>query len=514
MLNIVNGAIKNNSKDTTQEDTYKHIYRKKTKWELWRLSLTMMGIEIVYSVMAAFIAPLLYMYGMPRDKANFVWAVGPLLGLIFTPLLGSLSDRCKFSLGRRRPFILFLTALDVIGLLLLANSNVIGTIFGDKKIDIFSFNDTRPFTELVNNKMMKTKNIDTYYWTVVSIIISTILVDFATDSLISPSQAYVLDVCVVEDHDKVLCMNTVLSGFGGVIGHIIGWINWRETIIYNVVENYVQVLFYTAAGLLITSVLATITTFKEIPLKKINSTDFQNQQDFNLNTEKEKKQFVDYLKTIVSVPYSLKILWITNLLFWMSHENYNLYFTHFVGSVVFGGDPSAPQHSEKFQYYENGIRFGCIALSANGISGILYSFVVPKIINMFGIKQVYTATILLNAISLMVMAVVKSQIFVIFLSAMSGIIYYTSFAIPYMLVAHYHSENEQDAKNTSNKQIRGLGTDLSIISTGICIAQFINSLVIGKIMSIMGVTFAVIGLSSILSFMAAVTASQIVYKNS
>lgn len=86
------------------------------------------------------------------------------------------------------------------GLLLLANSNVIGTIFGDKKIDIFSFNDTRPFTELVNNKMMKTKNIDTYYWTVVSIIISTILVDFATDSLISPSQAYVLDVCVVGNY--------------------------------------------------------------------------------------------------------------------------------------------------------------------------------------------------------------------------------------------------------------------------------------------------------------------------
>ncbi len=85
-----------------------------------------MGIEIVYSSVTAFISPILLMYGMRREQATYVWAIGPIFGFLFSPILGSLSDRCKFSVGRRRPFIIFLATLDVLGmwilLLLLLNS--------------------------------------------------------------------------------------------------------------------------------------------------------------------------------------------------------------------------------------------------------------------------------------------------------------------------------------------------------------------------------------------------------
>ena len=46
-----------------------------------------------------------------------------------------------------------------------------------------------------------------------------------------------------------------------------------------------------------------------------------------------------YLLSIVYMPYSLKILCLTNLFCWMSLVCYSLYFTDFVGEAVFGGDP-------------------------------------------------------------------------------------------------------------------------------------------------------------------------------
>lgn len=47
----------------------------------------------------------------------------------------------------------------------------------------------------------------------------------------------------------------------------------------------------------------------------------------------------DYLKSIVFMPYSLRIVCLTNLFCWMAHVSYSLYFTDFVGEAVFGGDP-------------------------------------------------------------------------------------------------------------------------------------------------------------------------------
>lgn len=54
----------------------------------------------------------------------------------------------------------------------------------------------------------------------------------------------------------------------------------------------------------------------------------------------------DYLKSIIYIPYSLKILCLTNLFCWMAHSSYSLYFTDFVGEAVFEGDPSVSINSQ------------------------------------------------------------------------------------------------------------------------------------------------------------------------
>lgn len=46
---------------------------------------------------------------------TLVWSLSPFLALVFSPILGSISDRCRLSYGRRRPMILTFTVLIITG---------------------------------------------------------------------------------------------------------------------------------------------------------------------------------------------------------------------------------------------------------------------------------------------------------------------------------------------------------------------------------------------------------------
>lgn len=62
--------------------------------------------------------------------------------------------------------------------------------------------------------------------------------------------------------------------------------------------------------------------------------------DDDEDDEDDKITLRQYLMSIVFMPRSMQILCLTNLLSWMAHLSYSLYFTDFVGEAVFGGDPT------------------------------------------------------------------------------------------------------------------------------------------------------------------------------
>lgn len=75
-----------------------------------------MGIEFSYAAETAFVSPTLLSIGVQHQHMTLVWALSPLVGFFLTPILGSLSDRCRLNLGRRRPFIILFSIGIFIGL--------------------------------------------------------------------------------------------------------------------------------------------------------------------------------------------------------------------------------------------------------------------------------------------------------------------------------------------------------------------------------------------------------------
>ncbi|KAF7661122.1 hypothetical protein LDENG_00268580 [Lucifuga dentata] len=88
-------------------------------------SLVMFGREFCYAVEAAFVTPVLLSVGLPRSLYSLVWLISPILGFLLQPVIGSASDHCCSSWGRRRPYILTLGILMLVGITLFLNGDAV-----------------------------------------------------------------------------------------------------------------------------------------------------------------------------------------------------------------------------------------------------------------------------------------------------------------------------------------------------------------------------------------------------
>ncbi|CAH1241827.1 SLC45A2 [Branchiostoma lanceolatum] len=598
---------------------------RRPRWQLVFLSATVCGIELCYAAETAYVSPTLLNIGVPERFMTLAWCLSPLLGFFLTPLLGSASDTCRAKLGRRRPFILLLSAGIVTGLILVPNGRDIGVALGDSKdahldghnvsfptsppIDNMTMaqagNITTPPTELTptadyptspatppgntSDQWVDITSPDHHAWGVVFTVVGVVLLDFSCDACQSPCRAYLLDVCVPEDHAMGLTTFTIMAGFGGAVGYLVGGLNWENIEIGRQLGGHVRVVFLVVLVLFVIGVSLTVTTAKETPLpqllrrekKERKDAGYQSFQDEGTETEMTKlpngyqkiggkniddkddpseKKIVSYqensavngdvgnrptdgtgqhpghavsmetaddddydlqeptLKTyllsIIYMPKCLRILCLTNYLNWMALVSYSLYFTDFVGQAVYGGDPRAPLGSSARELYDEGVRMGSCGMAVYSLTCSLYSMVVEQLISRIGARAVYMAGQMTHCVGMLAMGLIRQRWAVIVLSCAAGVLYATIFTIPFILVANYHSQGLFDQIRESGGKksyIRGLGTDVALVSSMVFFAQLTLSSFIGSLVSAVNSTVAVMVTSSILSFLASVAASRVTY---
>nr|XP_021504235.1 proton-associated sugar transporter A isoform X3 [Meriones unguiculatus] len=77
--------------------------------------------------------------------------------------------------------------------------------------------------------------------------------------------------------------------------------------------------------------------------------------------------------TIYHMPKALRNLCVNHFLGWLSFEGMLLFYTDFMGEVVFQGDPKAPHTSEAYQKYNSGVTMGCWGMCIYAFSAAFYS---------------------------------------------------------------------------------------------------------------------------------------------
>ena len=88
-------------------------------------SMAMFGREFCYAVEAAYVTPVLLSVGLPKSLYSMVWLLSPILGFLLQPVVGSASDYCRARWGRRRPYILTLAIMMLVGMALYLNGDAV-----------------------------------------------------------------------------------------------------------------------------------------------------------------------------------------------------------------------------------------------------------------------------------------------------------------------------------------------------------------------------------------------------
>ncbi|XP_044287394.1 membrane-associated transporter protein [Varanus komodoensis] len=150
-------------------------------------SMAMFGREFCYAVEAAFVTPVLLSVGLPKNLYSLVWLISPLLGFVLQPVVGSASDHCTSGWGKRRPYILALGILMLVGMALYLNG------------------DTVVSALVADQATQRT-------WAIVITMLGVVLFDFAADFIDGPIKAYLFDVCSHQDKEKGLHYHALLTG--------------------------------------------------------------------------------------------------------------------------------------------------------------------------------------------------------------------------------------------------------------------------------------------------------------
>ncbi|XP_027005339.2 solute carrier family 45 member 4-like isoform X4 [Tachysurus fulvidraco] len=225
------------SEESDSEESVVHIPKR-----LWVMhGAVMFGREFCYAMETALVTPVLLQIGLPEQYYSLTWFLSPILGLIFTPLIGSASDRCTLRWGRRRPFILALCVGLLLGLALFLNGSLMGQTAGDV-----------PGKQPIG---------------IILTVLGVVVMDFCADALEGPIRAYLLDVADGEEQDMALNIHAFSAGLGGALGYMLGGLDWTNTFLGHAFKAQEQVLFFFAAIIFIISVVLHLFSIQEQPYK-------------------------------------------------------------------------------------------------------------------------------------------------------------------------------------------------------------------------------------------------------
>ncbi|XP_020830309.1 proton-associated sugar transporter A isoform X2 [Phascolarctos cinereus] len=186
--------------------------------------------------------------------------------------------------------------------------------------------------------------------------------------------------------------------------------------------------------------------------------------------------------TICHMPKALRNLCINHFLGWLSFEGMLLFYTDFMGEVVFQGNPKAPHISEDYQKYNAGVTMGCWGMCIYAFSAAFYSG----------------------------LATLSRNIYVVLsLCITYGILFSTLCTLPYSLLCDYY-QSKKFSGSTVDGTKRGMGVDISLLSCQYFLAQILVSIIMGPLTSVVGSANGVMYFSSLVSFVGCLYSSLFV----
>ncbi|CAL8360242.1 unnamed protein product [Lota lota] len=444
----------------------------RSRWRLVLLNALTCGLEICLAAGITYVPPLLLEAGVQERYMTMVLGVGPVLGLLFIPLIGSASDQCSSSYGRRRPFLWLLSLGVLLALLIIPHADLLAArlAWGGHALQV-GF-----------------------------LIFGVVLLDFCGQVCFTPLEALLSDL-YRDQEDLAFSMFSFMVSLGGCVGYLLPALDWSRGLLSVYLGGQAECLFTILILIFVSSVLVTMKASEEParpgggaegsleaggpgagggPPRSSSSSSCCGAARCKLRAMRS-LPLLCLLRTCCSmtpaiyrsychVPAVMRQLCAAQLCSWVAVMSFMLFYTDFVGEGLYQGVPSAPPGSASRERYDEGIRMGSLGLFLQCATSTFFSLVMSRLVRRLGSRWVYLSSMASFTLSAAVICLSESVALVTLMSALTGYAYATLQTLPYTLTCHYHKEKELYMAKRKTKSLHASGVaekrDLPHVTTG------------------------------------------------
>ncbi|XP_056367617.1 solute carrier family 45 member 3 [Oenanthe melanoleuca] len=392
------------------------------------------GLEVCLAAGITYVPPLLLEVGVEEKFMTMVLGIGPVLGLVFVPLIGSASDHWHGSYGRRRPFIWVLCLGVLLSLFVIPHASSLASLCA------------------LNPRPLE----------IAFLILGVGLLDFCGQVCFTPLEALLSDLFQEPDSCRqAFSMYAFMVSLGGCIGYLLPAIDWAFLAPY--LGGQESCLFSLLALIFLGCALATLFVTEEAapgdapegPALKDSSPGvspccWQRARRCCALQARPALQAARGLCSLLPrlpgprcrVPAAIRRLFVAELCSWMALMTFMLFYTDFVGEGLYHGVPRAQPGSEARRHYDEGVRMGSLGLFLQCITSIFFSTIMDRLVKHFGTRAVYLASVVFFPGAACVMCLSHSVTVVTISAALTGFTFSALQILPYTLASLYHHDKQ------------------------------------------------------------------------
>lgn len=423
-----------------QKRAWVSMFLQSPKGQLLLVNSLTCGLEVCLATAITYVPPLLLEAGVEEQFMTMVLGIGPVLGLIFVPLIGSASDHLSSSYGRRRPFIWCLCMGVLMSLFLIPHAGRLAKFFG-----------------------AAAPTLETTF-----LILGIGLLDFCGQVCFTPLEALLSDLFQDSDNCRqAFSMYAFMIGLGGCIGYLLPAINWSQSFLAPYFGGQEECLFTLLILIFTCCVLATLFVSEEVVVVQAGLLEERPSKDlakplaiaagccpchFSLMSFRARHvalalrsfcTLVPRLRTLCCrVPKVMRRLFLAELCSWMALMTFMLFYTDFVGEGLYHGLPMAPPASEGRLHYDEGVRMGSLGLFLQSAVAIFFSTIMDRMVKRFGTREVYLSSMAIFSLAALIMCISHSIVVVTLSAALTGFTFAALQIVPYTLASLYHHEKQ------------------------------------------------------------------------
>ncbi|XP_034977633.1 solute carrier family 45 member 3 [Zootoca vivipara] len=395
------------------------------------------GLEVCLAAGITYVPPLLLEVGVEEKFMTMVLGIGPVLGLVFVPLIGSASDQWHSSYGRRRPFIWVLCLGVLLSLLIIPHAQRLASLIA----------------------------LDTRSLEIAFLITGIGLLDFCGQVCFTPLEALLSDLFKEPDNCRqAFAMYSFMVSLGGCIGYLLPAIDWDSSFLAPYLGRQEECLFSLLTIIFLSCVLATAFVTEEV-VAQVEVLAGPAMKDSSKSPPLaccscwlpknflRTRHLVQAFRSLCAlaprlhgvccrIPKVIRQLFVAELCSWMALMTFMLFYTDFVGEGLYQGVPRAEPGTEARRHYDEGIRMGSLGLFLQCIISIIFSTIMDRMVKQFGTRMVYLASVALFPLMAIIMCFSQSIVIVTVSAALTGFPFSVLQILPYTLASLYHHEKQ------------------------------------------------------------------------